>query len=103
MNASCVDISFFLTVYFSSEVVLEGVSKINLTEKQIYAEIQVSHRNMHYLKNLQRRKYCRGFQNELQLQITNCDYFHQNVFSVIFAISIIFYYFHSTPGTDFEF
>ena len=92
----------FLTIYFSWEVILEGSSKINLTENLIDAEIQVSRRNLHQLKNLQRRKYCRDCPNELQGQITNCNYFHQNMFSEICAIWIIFYYFYSTPKIDFE-
>ena len=57
---------------------------------------------MHQFKSLQKRKCCRDYRNKLQRQITNCNYFHQNVFSVIFTIWIIFYYCYSNPKIDFE-
>ena len=81
-----------LLVVFFSEAVLQGVSKNNPTKKQLDSEIQVA-----VFENLKKRTCCK----KLQRQITNQNYLHQNVFSVIFAIWIIFYYCYSNPKRAF--
>ena len=58
---------------------------------------------MHQLENLQRRKFCSDYRSKLERQITNCNYLHQNVISVIFGIWFIFLYCYSNPKIPVEF
>ena len=59
-----------LVVYFSSEAVLQDLPINNPTENKAMPKFKW-HWSMHYLKNIQRRKYFRGQHNKLQNQITN--------------------------------
>ena len=95
-NTSFVNITFYCQLFLFSEAVLQGVSKHNPTKKQLDSEIQVT-----MFENLKKRTCCRDYRNKLQRQITNQNYLHQNVFSVIFAIWIIFYYCYSNPKRTF--
>ena len=57
-------------VYFSSKTVLQGLSKINLSENKSMPKSKW-HEKMQQLENVQSRKCFRGYCNKLQNQITN--------------------------------
>ena len=86
MNISFVNITFCF--YFSSEEVLQGLEKNNPNKKQIDAEIQGTLKHAPVQKLTEEKMfYSLSHRNKLQKKVQTM---HLNVFSINFAIYIIF-------------